>query len=97
MDQDHTISPDRVRIYVPFRDETPFELPSILNGSNVSNGVSPTSFNMSSLEDPNRVVIQVNDRMASGETSISSSTPINKKSKSPTKKGTKSKSSGSRL
>lgn len=97
MDQDHTVSPDRVRIYVPFRDDTSFEFPSVLNGSTVSNGISPTNLNMSSLEDPNRVVIQVNDRMPDGETAVSSSTPISKKSKSPTKKGIKSKYSGSRL
>ncbi|XP_032794315.2 USP6 N-terminal-like protein [Daphnia magna] len=97
MNQDHTVSPDRVRIYVPYRDDTSFEFPSVLNGSTVGNGVSPTSLNMSSLEDPNRVVIQVNDRTPDGEVAVSSSTPVSKKSKSPTKKGTKSKSSGSRL
>ena len=92
-------SPDRVRIYVPFRDDSP----SGVNGSNVSNGcASPADNNLSSLEDPNRVVIHI-DRTADGETAISSRTPINVKkssTKSPTKKGAKSKSAsttGSRL
>ena len=86
----HSTSPDRVLIYVPFGDGRP-ESPQMVNGAGSLNGLASAAVNTSvssSLTDPNRVVIHV-ERTGAVE-SVSSSV---KRSKSPSKKGAKSKTS----
>ena len=100
----HTMSPDRVRIYVPYSDDslTPTAVAAAqMNGSiSTANtngfGSSATTIEHKSppLSDSNRLGISIGDQADGIAVSPSAAgnpvTPSGKKSKSPAKKGTKS-------